>query len=205
MTTPNIEPEAGTRKAPGTLELVKSLANTVDVESGTDALQSPDGDVARGRELAREWLIGQGLWPTDGPELLMPDYIRLGTFRDAVRQLLSANHGGEEDPGATSLVNERLATGPLRVVLDGGRARLVPAGEGVDAVLATYAAAIYDAMAAGTWPRLKICGAGDCQWAFYDTSKNRSGAWCSMAVCGNRAKVRKYQARQKARLAALDG
>ena len=48
-------------------------------------------------------------------------------------------------------------------------------------------------MADGTWRRLKACREDTCQWAFYDRSKNRSGTWCSMAVCGNRAKARAYR------------
>ncbi|MGH2778535.1 MAG: CGNR zinc finger domain-containing protein, partial [Actinomycetota bacterium] len=31
--------------------------------------------------------------------------------------------------------------------------------------------------------------------AFYDHSKNRSGKWCTMRVCGNRAKTRAYRER----------
>ncbi len=50
-------------------------------------------------------------------------------------------------------------------------------------------------MAEGNWPRLKVCREDTCAWAFYDRSKNRSGAWCSMAVCGNRTKARAYRAR----------
>jgi len=48
----------------------------------------------------------------------------------------------------------------------------------------------------GTWARVKACVADDCQWAFYDSSRNRSGRWCDMAVCGNREKVRTYRSRQ---------
>ena len=54
------------------------------------------------------------------------------------------------------------------------------------------------AMADGTWPRLKACAAHNCEWAFYDTSKNRSRTWCNMAVCGNREKARAYRQRQRA-------
>jgi len=38
----------------------------------------------------------------------------------------------------------------------------------------------------------------DCQWAFYDRSKNRSGRWCSMRTCGNRTKTRAYRTRRRA-------
>lgn len=49
-----------------------------------------------------------------------------------------------------------------------------------------------------TWPRLKACREDTCRWAFYDHSKNRSGHWCSMEVCGARHKARQYRARHKA-------
>jgi predicted RNA-binding Zn ribbon-like protein len=48
----------------------------------------------------------------------------------------------------------------------------------------------------GELGRVKICPADDCRWAFYDTSRNGSRQWCSMALCGNRAKARAHRARQ---------
>jgi predicted RNA-binding Zn ribbon-like protein len=47
----------------------------------------------------------------------------------------------------------------------------------------------------GTWERLKVCLADDCQVAFYDQSRNRSAVWCDMRGCGNRQKVRSYRER----------
>ncbi|MGO7208714.1 CGNR zinc finger domain-containing protein, partial [Rhizobium ruizarguesonis] len=38
--------------------------------------------------------------------------------------------------------------------------------------------------------RMKICG--NCGWLFIDRSKNRSRAWCDMAVCGNRTKANRH-------------
>jgi predicted RNA-binding Zn ribbon-like protein len=43
--------------------------------------------------------------------------------------------------------------------------------------------------------RLKACPA--CGWLFHDVSKNRSRMWCDMAVCGNRAKARRFYAAHK--------
>jgi predicted RNA-binding Zn ribbon-like protein len=51
------------------------------------------------------------------------------------------------------------------------------------------------AMLDGTWSRLEACRAETCRWTFYDQARNRSRAWCSMEVCGNRAKVRRYRRR----------
>ena len=52
-------------------------------------------------------------------------------------------------------------------------------------------------MEAGTWLRLKACRNYTCRWAFYDHSKNRSGHWCTMSVCGNRQKSRGYRQRHR--------
>ncbi len=57
---------------------------------------------------------------------------------------------------------------------------------------------VFTAMTDGTWARLKTCRNERCQKAFYDTSKNRSGAWCSMAGCGSRFKARAYRHRRAA-------
>jgi predicted RNA-binding Zn ribbon-like protein len=46
-----------------------------------------------------------------------------------------------------------------------------------------------------TAARLKICG--HCGWLFVDRSKNRSRAWCDMAVCGNREKARRHYRRRQ--------
>jgi predicted RNA-binding Zn ribbon-like protein len=44
--------------------------------------------------------------------------------------------------------------------------------------------------------RLKQCPAPDgCGWLFYDTSKNQTRRWCSMRMCGNGAKARRFQQR----------
>lgn len=47
----------------------------------------------------------------------------------------------------------------------------------------------------GRWDRLKLCDADTCRYAFYDESRNHSGKWCDMAVCGNRAKTRAFRER----------
>ena len=44
--------------------------------------------------------------------------------------------------------------------------------------------------------RVKECAADNCSWLFLDMSRNRSRRWCDMAVCGNRAKARRFRARE---------
>jgi predicted RNA-binding Zn ribbon-like protein len=71
---------------------------------------------------------------------------------------------------------------------------------GVDGALARLVGIVFTAMTDGTWGRLKVCRDERCQKAFYDASKNRSGAWCSMAGCGSRLKTRAYRYRRTAHL-----
>ena len=55
---------------------------------------------------------------------------------------------------------------------------------------------LFQAAADDSWRRLKICAFDECQWAFYDHSKNRSRTWCEWG-CGNKVKTRNYRARQR--------
>lgn len=45
--------------------------------------------------------------------------------------------------------------------------------------------------------RLRECAAHDCEWLFFDESRNRSRRWCNMQTCGNRAKVDRFRARRR--------
>jgi predicted RNA-binding Zn ribbon-like protein len=175
--------------APGSLQLVQAFVNTLDVESGQDLLSDGEGLAA--------WLREQALPGADG-RLDSADVAIATELREALRALLHANAGGDPDPAATALVNRLSERALLRVELGlGGGVALREAGrQGIDAALARILAAAYVAMIDGTWARLKACLDQDCGWAFYDRSRNRSGHWCDMAVCGSRHKVRAYRARR---------
>jgi predicted RNA-binding Zn ribbon-like protein len=83
----------------------------------------------------------------------------------------------------------------LRIRFADGAARVEPSEEGVRGAVGRILAEVSAGMADGTWERVKACRADDCRWAFLDTAKNRSRAWCSMQSCGNRAKVAAYRER----------
>ena len=120
-------------------------------------------------------------------------------LREALRALLLANSGNPLERGTIGKLNAATARASLRVNFEGdGGSSLSPEREGVDGALASLLAIVFSSMVEGTWPRLKACRADTCQWAFYDKSKNRSAHWCSMAVCGNRAKARVYRRRKAA-------
>ena len=68
-------------------------------------------------------------------------------------------------------------------------------GPGLDAALASIMAIAIVATADGSWRRLKVCANDTCRWATPDSSRNRSGRWCSMATCGNQTNVRAFRKR----------
>jgi predicted RNA-binding Zn ribbon-like protein len=56
-----------------------------------------------------------------------------------------------------------------------------------------------DLLCNGDRRRVRKCSSPSCVLFFYDTSKNRTRRWCSMDLCGNRAKVAAYYRRQRGR------
>jgi predicted RNA-binding Zn ribbon-like protein len=175
--------------APGALELVERLVNTLDVDADADELGSPDA--------LGDWLAANGLATAD-VAWTQEDLDRVVDLRECLRELLLANTGGAPDPAAVASVVALGRRAPLAVTMDAeGRTVLEPVGDGVEAVLGRLLAIVAEAQAAGTWSRMKACLAEDCHWAFYDSSRNRSRTWCSMSVCGNRAKARSYRARAR--------
>ena len=173
------------RPLPPQVDLLVAFTNSVDHELGTDDLTTP-------AELTG-WLVDHGLLQRNTRSTL-EDVALARRLRDGLHAALVANHDGEEDAGALAEAADAL---PLQLVVDGGRPSLAPAQDGVRGALARLLVAVTDATADDTWPRLKICAADDCRWAYVDTTKNRSRAWCEWG-CGNKAKTRSYRARKKA-------
>lgn len=176
--------------APGRLDLVMGFVNTSDDDERTDALASAS--------LAQEWLAQSGL-PGIATLPSASELGRLVSLREALRGLLGANNTGDAPPtDALAALNSEASKTSFGLRFDAEGGEIVPAGGGVDAAIAELLAIIHEAMRAGTWPRLKVCYAHDCTWAFYDHSRNRSATWCRMAECGNREKARTYRERQRA-------
>jgi predicted RNA-binding Zn ribbon-like protein len=181
-----IEP-AGRQKAPGRLALVQRFVNTRLHDFGIDRL----GTAAK----AEVWLRAHGLLTPAG-SLDEADVARLRRVREALRALAVANRDGDLDPSAPAELTREGRTATIRVHLgDDAATSLVPTSGGVDAAVATLLVIVHEAQLTGAWLRLKACR--HCTYAFFDRSKNRSAAWCSMAICGNRTKNRTYRRRRR--------
>jgi predicted RNA-binding Zn ribbon-like protein len=169
--------------APGSLGLIERLVNTLDIETGQDAIHDVPG--------LRAWLNENGYGGDAGPD----DVSRAANAREGLRALLSVNAGLKADNRAIQEFNSVLAPLPLGVEVTLHGIELGSPAGGLDGLLADVSQAILEARADGTWCRLKVCRSDDCRWAYYDRSKNRSSAWCTMAECGSREKVRAYRSR----------
>jgi predicted RNA-binding Zn ribbon-like protein len=156
------------KAAPEPLRRVQLLLNSCDVHGEAEWLP--------------EWLSEQGL---PGPELE-----RARKLREALRTLVLANNGFPLDRAALEVVNRAAAHVSLRLE-ESGALRMQADGDALDSVVAVVLGAMLD----GTWVRLKACR--NCNWSFYDYSPNRSATWCSMQICGNRAKTRAYRRRRR--------
>jgi predicted RNA-binding Zn ribbon-like protein len=50
-------------------------------------------------------------------------------------------------------------------------------------------------LSSADYSAIRKCENPDCILFFYDTSKNHTRRWCSMGLCGNRAKVAAFRER----------
>lgn len=150
------------------VERVLAFLNTIDVEEDTDVMS----DLSQWRAWVHASLGGDGEAETTRS---LDDAHALRTH---LRTVVTG-----EPPGDRPSV-------PVTVEFEADGPRLA-----ADTVTGTIAAAVAQLTIERRWERIKICPADDCRWAFYDASRNHSRQWCSMRVCGNRAKVRRHRDR----------
>ncbi len=176
--------------APAPLRLVQEFVNTRDVMERTDALAS--------RAALAAWALRRGL--LDGSRTpSADDHRRALDAREALRALLLANNGLLAAPAELDVLGAVAERASISLCFESPAAppRLVAHAAGVDGALGTILVAVYEASRTGDWLRLKACRDETCQWAFYDSSRNRRGLWCTMSMCGGRAKARAYRERQR--------
>ena len=148
-----------------------------------------------------DWLKEAGVWqknhsgvPEEG---LLAAALEL---RDAARKLVEKRQAGKwADP---AILNRVLALGSRRAELRWKKgdvpvlmSRLTdwqPA-----AALLPVAEALARLLVSDDFDLVRRCEGSDCTLLFYDRTKSHRRRWCSMELCGNRAKVAAYRARQK--------
>lgn len=175
------------KAAPQPLLRVQQFVNTSDLEHDRDWLASP-ADL-------NEWLSAGGC----EVGATRTDVRRARELREALRALLVANNAGDPyPPKACESLNRIAGTARLTLHFDArGELVLEPRTGGVAAAFGELVGIVFAATLDGTFARLKACR--NCRWAFYDYSRNHRASWCSMSICGNRLKTRRYRARRAAK------
>jgi predicted RNA-binding Zn ribbon-like protein len=174
------------RAAPGDLELVRRFCNTIDRDNGADRFATPDG--------FDEWLRGEGRTPTRPSRR---DFARIVAFREAIHAITRANQEQLVTHAALADVADKVTDVGYRIRATPNGLQLVPEASTPTAVfLGELALICKRAGDDGTLRRLKSCA--HCQWTIYDASKNQSGRWCTMSICGARHNARAYRKRHRA-------
>ncbi|MFI6564576.1 CGNR zinc finger domain-containing protein [Streptomyces sp. NPDC050534] len=112
--------------------------------------------------------------------------------RDALKKAVD----GSLAEGADA-VDAVLAHGRIRATLTAGGPGEVPEFSDPSWGPAWLAARGYLELLSAAPDRIRACAGHACVLHFYDTSRNGTRRWCSMAACGNRAKASRHYARSK--------
>jgi predicted RNA-binding Zn ribbon-like protein len=189
-----VSPQPGGRPAaPGSLALVQSFINThfdLEHDFGADVLSSAPALAA--------WLQNANLIDRNA-EIRDRDLRRAIALRESLRALAGVSSSDARGLRRAREHVDAVAAGArieIRFAPDGPRFIGAP-DAGIDGAFGALLASVGEAIADDSWSRLKICPGHHCGWAFYDNSRNRSGRWCSMAVCGGREKARAHYRRRR--------
>ena len=185
-------PQPGDRvPAPWPLGLVQAFVNSRwDLDRGLEDKFATPASLGA-------WLMEHGLLESRS-RLGREDLDRVLEVREGLRELGFANNGASVDPAVIERLNSALNDALMFVRLSvDSRPQFRALRRDCDGALAVIAAIVAVAQVDGSWARLKACRGRDCGWVFYDHSRNQSGSWCAMSVCGARAKARAYRARRR--------
>jgi predicted RNA-binding Zn ribbon-like protein len=180
-----------TESAPAGLAFVQDLMNTIAAGKPrtVDLLEDPSDAAAWLDQSLAQWSRVTGT-PAAGIELDRHEWEELRAFRDDLRRSIGHTRRDVLPP---------LHTAAVAMQLNGdSQVRLEPRGTGWRRVAALALIEVFQAQQAGTWRRLKMCRNDRCATIFFDRSRNNSGVWHNVKVCGNAANLRAYRARQRA-------
>lgn len=121
--------------------------------------------------------------------------------REVLHALFSARARGETMPaGPLAALNARLGQALARSRVVRGRQGLQwgwSQEHSLDAMLPPVLRAAAGLLLSARPGAVRECASERCRWLFVDDSPSARRRWCSMAICGNRAKVRRHYARRR--------
>ncbi|MFN7943868.1 MAG: ABATE domain-containing protein [Blastocatellia bacterium] len=149
-------------------------------------------DVSQAGALIRDW---------SGRPKAAQVFKRARQFREVLRELMTdLTQGAAIRPSALDAINAILRE-------ESGYAEVVRTGSGFEKryhtdfsepgrLIAPIAEAAADLLCYGNPAYLRKCETPECEIFFYDITKNHGRRWCSMAICGNRAKAAAFYRRR---------
>jgi predicted RNA-binding Zn ribbon-like protein len=152
-------------------------------------------------EAVLDWLHRAGVWPST---VTLPATSRRGSvlrsaleLRECALELVRKRKA--RTTGDPAILNQFLAVerSHARVTWKKGQAPQLVREYASDILLVPVALAVAQFLAEGDFELIRQCESTDCTLWFYDRTKAHRRRWCSMALCGNRAKVTAFRARQK--------
>ena len=107
----------------------------------------------------------------------------------------------DASPAFLERLNQMLTQGrghyEITTTKDGVRTmRFQPLLETAEDLVVLVAVEVAEMFCLNAPDRIRKCANPSCTYWFHDTTRNNRRRWCSMAVCGNRAKVAAHRARQ---------
>ncbi|MBW0102550.1 CGNR zinc finger domain-containing protein [Pseudonocardia sp. KRD291] len=192
-----------TAVADGGLSLVQELMNTIP------AGRPRHVDLLQDVETAQGWLdSAMACWAHATGRAAPPaglDERGLEELQALRSDLRGVVFTADRDTGSAAGTPE-LRTASLGLALGAdGTVSLQPRGQSWRAVVGQVLIEVLEAQRADTWRRLKTCRNDRCAVAFYDRSRNNSGAWHDVRICGNAANLRASRARRRAAASATAG
>src|SRR6266700_4088888 len=160
-------------------------------------------DLLGRREDVASWGEAAGVVADRDLRNVARDPAGLRAFREALRRGLVAWAAAGTPPARLiALLNHHLARDPaVTEVSRKGRdvvTRVRSAGGGLERLYGAVARSAAELITGGDPRRLRKCANPICRLMFYDTSKAGRRRWCSMQLCGGRAKVRAFYQRRRA-------
>jgi predicted RNA-binding Zn ribbon-like protein len=179
--------------------LCLDFVNTEIVDGGVRV------DLLRGFDDLVDWCVGAAVIGRTEATVIRRRWVETAEGRDAHRRAIAFRatlRAMLEDIAAgRGLVAPRVLDA-INAVLDEGACerRVVRAGDGYEMrvrrivetpgqLLAAVAESAATLLTTDDLTRLRTCQNPECLLVFYDTTRNHARRWCSMAACGNRAKV----------------
>lgn len=183
--------------APGGLAFVQDLLNTIS------AGKPREPDLLEDVEDAQTWLdqalanwSGEAHRPAPVVAITAEELQGLRDFRHDLRQHLQAV-GTDALPQSHPVGSLTAAPTALRLDAD-GRIRAEARGTGWRQVTSLAMIEAYEAQCTDSLRRLKSCRNTRCAVVFFDRSRNNSGVWHDVRICGNAVNLRNHRARKRA-------